>query len=181
MKIIQNKNYWGLKIEAIEKKKNAKYLGDFAIKDIWDNWTDSPVAVFYQENPNRDLGHTNYFGIFAKMEILPSIFQAEGEELQRKWYICNGSSAFSKPLWALKTPIGVLLSGYPHDYIEKEGYMIDGGRSGYIRYNTNMGELIQINNINGQWVEVDYENETEFNEFLINKIEKNLELMEEEY
>jgi hypothetical protein len=44
-------------------------------------------------------------------------------------YITEASSAFSDPIAGIPTDDGeVIVSRYRHDYVEKDGRMIDGGR-----------------------------------------------------
>jgi len=48
-------------------------------------------------------------------------------------YITEASSAFSDPIAGIPTDDGeVIVSRYRHDYVEKDGRMIDGGRD-YVR------------------------------------------------
>jgi hypothetical protein len=48
-------------------------------------------------------------------------------------YITDASSAFSAPITGILTKDGeVIVSRFRHDYIVKDGYMIDGGRD-YLR------------------------------------------------
>lgn len=122
--------YW-LKEASIKKTEelyNAKYMGYWCTKrNDNESWNDLPVDVFYVENPDRDKGHTNYFGLFVQNEAL---------------WITNAASAFSETMSGIETDDGeVIVSRYRHDYVEKDKYMIDGGRD-YLR--TSGGPFVRI-------------------------------------
>ncbi len=105
-------------IAKIEEMYNAKYMGYWCIKNLRDDWNESPVDVFYVAEPDRSKGHTNYFGMFTRGDTS---------------YITDASSAFSAPITGILTNDGeVIVSRYRHDYVTKDGYMIDGGRD-YLR------------------------------------------------
>lgn len=65
----------------------------------------------------------------------------------------------------------ILISGYPHDYVEKGEFMIDGGRSGYIRTNQD-NDLVQVFVMEDQFL---------LSGDLINRILNNLKEVENEY
>ena len=142
MKVRVHKNYWGLDIKKISNKYNSTYLGDFCIKQS-KGWTEVPVSVFYNPNPDISKGHSNYFGLYIENQSGMII-------------ICNAESAFSEPFNAIK--IGserYAVSCYRHDYWESKNrkYMIDGGRD-YLR--TNQGnKIIKIKMTNGIWQRAD--------------------------
>lgn len=106
-------------IRKIEELKGAKYMGYWCTKRSDGSWNDQPVDVFYQPNPNTELGHKPYFGVFRQNEEI---------------WITDATSAFSETIGGIITEDGeVLVSRYRHDYVTKEGgYMIDGGRD-YLR------------------------------------------------
>lgn len=138
-------NYWGLNIPKVEEKYNAKYIGDFSITQ------DKPIAVFYVENPNRALGHSNYFGIFGQVVSL--------DPLEYDWYICNAIKILDKTYPANKLPNGeLLISTYPHDYKIKEyegiEYMIDGGNAGYTRYSPVGSKIVQVKVVKDKLTEI---------------------------
>lgn len=150
-----NKNYYGLNIKKIEKKHKAKYIGDFCVKTV-NGWSDIPRSIFFCKNPNRNLGHSNYFGYHT--------------DRKKNLYISNGESAFSEPIIGLKKENGdILISGFRHDYVENEDYMIDGGRD-YVRMTLNKGELVYL---------LCYDNKLK--EVNIKTIQKKLNLAEKEY
>jgi hypothetical protein len=107
----------------------GKYLGYWAIKDKHGNWSEMPVDVFYQPNPDRSKGHTNYFGMYRNFND--------------QVMITNAESAFSQPITGVVTDDGeVIVSRYRHDYVTKDNRMIDGGRD-YVRSST-IGPFVTI-------------------------------------
>jgi hypothetical protein len=46
----------------VSKLRNAKYLGEFSLPTKEGDWSDFPVAVFYQEEAHPR--GSNYFGIY---------------------------------------------------------------------------------------------------------------------
>jgi hypothetical protein len=115
-------------IRKIEEKYGAKYMGYWATKNSRGGWNDSPVDVFYQPKPDTSKGHTHYFGMFIETD--PYTGQSTGSV-----YITEASSAFSESITGVLTDSGeVIVSRYRHNYVEKQGKMIDGGRD-YIRSN----------------------------------------------
>ena len=123
VKIPEN-GYWFKKdsIRKIEEKYGARYMGYWATKNSRGGWNDSPVDVFYQPNPDTSKGHTHYFGMFIKTDP----YSGEGSG---SVYITEASSAFSDVIAGIPTDDGeVIVSRYRHDYVEKDGRMIDGGR-----------------------------------------------------
>ena len=110
-------------IKTISEKYNAQYMGYWCTKRKDDSWNEQPVDVFYQENPDREQGHSNYFGVFMETR----------DAYGRHVYITDAKSAFSEPMTGSLCDDGeVIVSRYRHDYIEKKGAMIDGGRD-YVR------------------------------------------------
>lgn len=58
----------GIGVGAVLKKYNtAQYVGQFPLKTRDGNFTDFHAEVFYEPNPNRELGHSNYFAIYSQM------------------------------------------------------------------------------------------------------------------
>lgn len=115
-------------IRKIEERYGAKYMGYWCTKNLRGGWNELPVDVFYQPNPDKALGHSHYFGMFIQNDSV---------------YITNAESCFSEPLTGAVCLNGeVIISRYVHDYIERNGVMIDGGRD-YTR--TNKCKLIRVN------------------------------------
>jgi len=124
-------------IKIIESHYGAKYLGPWAVK--WSErlgWSSMPVDVFYQPNPDISKGHSHYFGM----------------HINDRGYvmISNAESAFSEPITGMLTENGeVIVSRFRHDYVEKDGNMIDGGRD-YLR--SSGGKFVNVTVKNGEFV-----------------------------
>lgn len=106
--------YWfqAEQIRTLETRYLARYLGYWCVKNRDGTWSDTPVDVFYQPDPERDQGI--YFG-FTLFENKPVLTDA--------------SSAFSEILTGVLLDSGeVLVSRFCHDLQCKAGQMIDGGR-----------------------------------------------------
>lgn len=124
----QTTSYQPINIAKVEEKYGATYVGDFCIKTKTGSWSEEPLAIFYQPNPDVSKGHKSYFGLFVR-----------GNNL----FIADGTSAFSQPIVGIVAPDGeVLYSRYCHDYREKGGVMIDGGRD-YVRRSV-VGRLVHV-------------------------------------
>jgi len=122
-------------IKTIEERYNAKYVGHWCTKRPDGTWHETPVDVFYVENPDRSKGHSNYFGMFVN----------EREQAM----ITNAESAFSEPITGMLCEDGeVLVSRYRHDYQTKGDVMVDGGRD-YLRYSG--GRYIRVTTENGEF------------------------------
>lgn len=137
---IPEDGYWfkSAGIRKIEEKYNAKYMGYWCTKRPNGGWNDSPVDVFYVENPDTSKGHTNYFGMFIKTD--PYSGESTGSV-----YITEASTAFSDPISGIVTDDGeVIVSRYRHDYVEKDGHMIDGGRD-YTRSSMHPTVMVTVN------------------------------------
>jgi hypothetical protein len=130
---ISNKPYWFTEegIRKAEDMYDAQYMGAWCTRHSAGWWNDSPVDVFYQANPDREKGHSNYFGLFV-----------QGENV----YITNAESAFAAGLTGVLCEDGeVIVSRYRHDCVTKGDNMIDGGRE-YLRYSGD--KLVEIT-VNG--------------------------------
>lgn len=139
-KITVHRGYYPLDIEKVAEKYAAVYMGDFSVRDKYGNWSEQPVAIFYVENPDTSKGHSHYFGIFKRYNDINDLKNFS-------LVITRGDSAFSEPLDGIIADNGeVLVSGFSHDYKESEdgSVMIDGGRSGYIRYSGSQDKLVKI-------------------------------------
>jgi hypothetical protein len=111
-------------LKTISEKYNAQYMGYWCTQRKDGSWNEVPVDVFYQENPDLEQGHSNYFGMFI---------ETRDEQYGRHVYITDAASAFSEPMTGSLCDDGeVIVSRYRHDYVEKKGAMIDGGRD-YVR------------------------------------------------
>jgi len=129
--IVVCKNYYGFNIEYAEKKYNAKYIGDFCVKDNYGSWSEKPASIFYTENPDTSKGHTHYFGLFCTYKI-----NELGKSEIDKVLILKGDSAFETPFIGLQTKKGdILISCFRHHFNGTSEEFIDGGRD-YQRYST---------------------------------------------
>jgi hypothetical protein len=124
-------------IAKIEEWYGAKYMGYWAIHGTADySWSDSPVDVFYQPNPDVSKGHSHYFGMFRN----------ENSQVM----ICNAESAFSDPITGILTEDGeVIVSRYRRDFVLKGNYFVDGGRD-YTR--SSGGKFVDVTVKNGEFV-----------------------------
>jgi hypothetical protein len=121
--------YWsGLNIGAIEKNYGVAYIGDFAIKDGKGNWTEAPMAVFYQASPDLAKGHSNYMGVFVRGGGV---------------FFCN-AGIVGEIAWngVISADGEILISTYRHDFRQSADgtAMVDGGQD-YCRYS---GERVQV-------------------------------------
>lgn len=125
-------------IATIEKEYNAKYMGFWCTRRPSGGWNEQPVDVFYVANPDRSKGHTNYFGLFVR---------------DNASYIVDASSAFDAPITGILTNDGeVIVSRYRHDYVEKNGYIIDGGRD-YLKCGGNsLTTFVNVSVVDGEFV-----------------------------
>ena len=112
------------KVNVIEEKYNAKFLGFFSVPNAeGKGWSDMPVDVFYQPDPDEAKGHSKYFGIYidpvSRLNKNPSI------------YITNAQDCFKDPMDGIIADNGeVIMSHYVHDmHHSLDGSVwIDGGR-----------------------------------------------------
>lgn len=132
MLTLENKKpYWFTQeqIETAEKMYNAKYMGYWSIKDRHNQWTTTPVEVFYQPNPDISKGHSNYFGLYIKYSSYENNFAPTTV------YICNAQSAFEEPIAAFIENDIIYASRYRNDFtFTPSGKILDGARD-YTRIN----------------------------------------------
>jgi hypothetical protein len=127
-------------IAATEARYNARYVGFYDLPD-----REGPFHVFYTENPDRSLGHDNYFGIFSRPE---NLMDRTGPWVT---FITNAASIRDAVFSAHRLSDGTFLcSRYRHDYQEREGKMIDGGLA-YVRSSI-PGPDYQMRVVDGQEV-----------------------------
>lgn len=104
-----------INIAKAEAHYGAKYIGYYDLPD-----REGPFSVFYQPNPQTDLGHSNYFGLFVH-----PVFQ--------HLFITQAKSILEARYPAFRFPDGTILcSRYRHDYVTHDGLMLDGGLA-YLR------------------------------------------------
>lgn len=126
LKLEDREPYWFPResIKKIENHYGAKYMGYWCIRDRIGNWSDVPVEVFYQPNPDISKGHSHYFGLFVSDITVPE-----------KVMITNAESAFSGQINGIVEDGIVYVSRYRHDFTRTpSGNSIDGGRD-YLNVN----------------------------------------------
>ncbi|MGZ8924461.1 MAG: hypothetical protein ACXW2E_01125 [Nitrososphaeraceae archaeon] len=122
--IRQTESILPIQIKKIEERFNGIFVGDFSLPQKDGNWSEQPIAIFYNPNPNKELGHTHYFGIFVTPD--------------NKIVITNGEPAFKQPiLGVIADNNDIIYSRFRHDYrvSPDNSVWIDGGRD-YCRTNT---------------------------------------------
>lgn len=127
-------SYQPFKIEVVEEKYNATFVGDFCLKTK-NGWTEAPIAIFYQPTPINP-EYSNYFGLYVSV--------------LNKILICDGASAFSQPIIGAVADNGeIIISRYRHDCVTSQdgSVMIDGGRD-YLRTNTD--NIVHLQMIDGK-------------------------------
>lgn len=118
-----------INVYHIEQQYGGKYIGDFCIKTK-QGWSEEVAAIFYQPNPNFELGHTHYFGILCQQPHRGLVYDEDYQVA-----IINGESAFSEPIDGIIADDGeVIYSRYRHDFVTSSdgSVSIDGGRD-YVR------------------------------------------------
>lgn len=111
--------YWNFRLDKIEREKNCRYVGDFALNH-GGGWTEAPYAVFYQYEPAE--GHTAHFGLTVR-----------GEHTM----ITSAQSAVEHEfIGIMSLDNEIIYSRYRHDYrLSTDGnVMVDGGRD-YLKTN----------------------------------------------
>ena len=112
-----NKTEQSINIPAIEEKFGGTFIGDFCVKTKSGMWSEFPVAIFYQPNPDTSLGHTNYFGIV----------RLDSDHIN----IMKGDSAFEDPITGIIADDGeIIFSRYRHNFVTSsdKSVWVDGGR-----------------------------------------------------
>lgn len=115
----------GIKIKTVEEMYGAKYVGQYDLPE-----REGPFLVFYTENPDRALGHDNYFGIFRNRDPRSS---------QDSVFITSAATIRNAVFPAIELATKeFLVSRYRHDFVGEVdgGAFIDGGLA-YTRYNPN--------------------------------------------
>jgi len=129
------------KIEKVEAKYNAKWVGQLAMKTRDGNWTgDSCGDVYYQETPPVE-GYSNYFAL---------IIQGGAT------YITTGASAVEGIINGVIAKDGeIIYSRYRHDYrTSTDGStFIDGGRD-YVRGGAT-GQYINMKIVDGEFYQLE--------------------------
>lgn len=121
--------YWFTKAAITKLQENVMfkdctYMGAWCIKNGKYGWSNFPVEVFYQPNPDTAKGHSHYFGIYIDYE-------------SNKTMITNAASAFECDIMGILEDDVVYVSRYRRDYVlTPKGDSIDGGRD-YLKLNGN--------------------------------------------
>ena len=102
----------GILVNVIEERYHASYVGFYSIPKIGEG----PFLVFYTENPDRSLGHDNYFAIWRN-------------PLVDKDIRILSAASIREARWAAieVEPGNFLVSRSVHDYVVHGPYMLDGG------------------------------------------------------
>jgi len=109
-----------INVEAVENKKNAKFICETCIRTANGNWSDEPVQLYWQESPPVK-GYSNYFAIFVRRDLIdgtPRVF------------ITSGETAVKEPINAIRHNGEIGYSRYRHDFrwVGGQEVAIDGGR-----------------------------------------------------
>lgn len=129
------------KIESVEQKYNAKFVGQLSLRTRDGGWTgDSCGEVYYQAVPPVE-GYSHYFALFDR----------NGAS-----YITSGQSAVEGIINGVQaTDLEIIYSRYRHDYrtsTDKSCY-IDGGRD-YVHGGLT-GRYLSLKIVDGEWYEVE--------------------------
>jgi hypothetical protein len=123
----------------IEHNYHAKYVGEFCLRNRDNSWSESPVAVFYQPDPDVSKGHTHYFGIFKR---------SDGVAL-----ITNASSAAEVDIQGIQYGDEIIYSRFRHDCRSDStgSVFVDGGRD-YLRWGGDMdhAKVVTLRIIDGE-------------------------------
>lgn len=120
MRIKVSTGYYNFNIEKIEKKYNAKYLGDFEYPG-----STIVLATFYAYDPDKSKGHSHYFGLYVDLSDVMLNFS------KPKMYITNAAKIAEQELTGVVANDGeVVVSCYRHHYNTStdQSVAIDGGR-----------------------------------------------------
>jgi hypothetical protein len=117
-------------ITLIEEKNNARYVCETAIKNISGQWSEQPVAVFWNKDPaNIPAGGSSpWFGMFHRFASWQEYEDPPREPLL---YITNAISVIGETIQGIIADNGdVIYSRYRHDYRHSPdgSVWIDGGR-----------------------------------------------------
>lgn len=110
--------------KKVETMRDAKFIGEFAIKGF-----ETHIPVFYNKVKHPRGSH--YFGLYHTAWF-PNILRPHSDEVGN-WMICDAGSVEDYFWFGFEFGDGILYSRSRHDYREKDGYFIDGGRD-YTRY-----------------------------------------------
>lgn len=115
-----------LKPEVVEEQYDAKYIGQFCLKNRDGNFVNDGAFVFYQKKPHPR--GSNYFAIIHRPTI-PELGLIGGV------YITNAISVTEREWFGALVGKEVVYSAYRHDYQSHNGAIADGGAD-YFKSNT---------------------------------------------
>lgn len=128
-------------IEAVEKKYNAKYVGQMCLRTKGGGWqADDCGEVFYQETPPVE-GYSNYFALVYQGGTL---------------YITSGASAVEGVIDGVVAADGeIIYSRFRHDfrYSKDHTTFIDGGRD-YVHCGLPCVN-IRMKVVDGEWYQLE--------------------------
>ena len=117
-------------IDMIEQEYGVKHVGYYDLPDGREG-----IEVFYQENPNTELGHSHYMGFFQR---------------NNRAYVTNALSIVDAEFPALQLDDGTfLVSRYRHNFASNGKDFIDGGLD-YTRSNRSVNAYMRV--VNGKEV-----------------------------
>lgn len=110
-------------IKKAEALYGARYIGLYDIPNKRRDGTAfirEHVEVFYQPNPKVELGHTHYFGLITRHDYTGM--------LTGELWICNAAGILDAKYNAHRFEDGTIIcSRFRHDYVARDGVMLDGG------------------------------------------------------
>ena len=135
------------KIDVIEAKYNAHFVGQFCLKTTAGYWANSPADVYWQATPPVE-GYSNYFALIC-----------QGASV----YITSGASAVEAPISAVESDGEIIYSRYRHDFrTTKDGNaIIDGGRDYTKRAGAGRDLMLKV--VDGYFYELEAADMDEFN------------------
>ena len=127
------------KIDVIEEKYNAHFVGQFCLKTKDGSWANSPADVYWQEKPPVE-GYSNYFALLYQGDTV---------------YITSGASAVEQPISAVEADGEIIYSRYRWDcrHTKNQTAMIDGGRDYVKRSGAGRDLLLKV--IDGEFYELE--------------------------
>lgn len=130
--------YWRFDRKKVEEAKDCFYVADLCIRTRPGNWSDFPVAVFWQPYPKPE--HSPYFGLY--FDTTP-YFSSSGSMSMRHGAlrICSAVSVAEGEWDAVMAADGeIIFSRWRHDcrHSTDRSAMVDGGRD-YGRFSIGEG------------------------------------------
>lgn len=122
-------------IKTTEDHYGVTHVGYYGLPD------GREMDVFYQANPNLDLGHSNYMGLFAVPKGNPALPETEAD-----WYVTNAKGIAEATFPAIQLEDGrFIVSRYRHDFVRDEATdaFIDGGLE-YTRSNRPVNAYMKV-------------------------------------